>query len=236
MSTCLTCHEGRRRLKCSGCHLNDPSGRLRTQLDTGLLVPSGSLKGDRHGLDFERDHRQVGRDSRYCENCHRQDECLRCHNGSYRPRSIHGNNYALQHGPDARRNKPNCASCHRGQSFCVPCHERSGVSSAAPNNPFQPGFGGVGSGLLRFHPTGWSGRTAAAGNLHASQARRNARSCSSCHREDTCLTCHTALPGRTANISPHGPGFAASSKCRSLARNKRVCHKCHDPAATPPCR
>jgi hypothetical protein len=236
MTSCRECHEGKRRLRCSGCHLTDPSGRLRTRLDTGLLTPSGSLHGDRHGPDFVTEHGQVGKEARYCESCHRQAQCLHCHNGVYKPRSIHGNNYALLHGPDARRNKPDCGSCHRGQSFCVPCHERSGVSPAAPDNPFQPGLGGIGSGRLRFHPSGWSGRTAAAGNLHAAQARRNMRTCSSCHREDACLTCHTAIPGRPANISPHGPGFATSAKCRSLARNKRVCHKCHDPSNTPSCR
>jgi hypothetical protein len=239
MATCQGCHSGKRRLRCSGCHLTDASGRLRTRLDSGVLIPRGTLRADRHGATFMTDHRMVGRDRAYCENCHRQDQCLRCHNGGYRVRSIHGTGYTLLHGADARRNKPNCSSCHRGQSFCVSCHERSGVSEAAPKNPFRPGVGGIGAGVLRFHPQGWSDRRGrgAATNLHAAQARRNPRTCTSCHREDTCLRCHGTKPGNPARISPHGPGFAGSAKCRSLsARNTRVCHKCHDPLSTPRCR
>jgi hypothetical protein len=239
MSTCLECHSGKRRLRCSGCHLADASGRLRTRLDSGVLIPRGTLRADRHGAAFLSDHRVVGRDRAYCESCHRQDQCLRCHNGGYRVRSIHGTGYTLLHGADARRNRPNCSSCHRGQTFCVSCHERSGVSEAAPKNPFRPGVGGVGSGVLRFHPQGWvDHRTrGAATNLHAAQARRNPRSCSSCHREDTCVRCHGTKSGNPAKISPHGPGFASSAKCRSMAkRNVRVCHKCHDPLNTPRCR
>jgi hypothetical protein len=239
MGTCLECHSGKRRLRCSGCHLTDASGRLRTRLDTGVLIPRGSLRADRHSAAFATDHRMVGRDRAYCESCHRQDQCLRCHNGGYRIRSIHGTGYTLLHGADARRNRPNCSSCHRGQTFCVSCHERSRVTESVPGNPFRAGVGGVGTGVLRFHPQGWvDHRTkGAAVNLHAAQARRNPRSCTSCHREDTCMRCHGTKAGNPARISPHGPGFAGTAKCRSMvARNTRVCHKCHTPGDMPRCK
>jgi hypothetical protein len=68
------------------------------------------------------------------------------------------------------------------------------------------------------------------------RAQRNIRSCVSCHREQTCLECHTAFgAGATPSIksqftgaNPHPPDWAGSARCKALvARNKRVCLKCH---------
>jgi hypothetical protein len=68
---------------------------------------------------------------------------------------------------------------------------------------------------------------------HSYQAERNLRTCTACHREDTCLECHSAIPGgigRYTNVNPHPAGFAGSRTCQALAsRNARVCLKCHAP-------
>jgi hypothetical protein len=63
---------------------------------------------------------------------------------------------------------------------------------------------------------------------HSFQARRNIRACASCHREESCLECHSTDMSRTANVNPHGIGFADSMRCQALsARNRRACLKCH---------
>jgi hypothetical protein len=246
MALCLGCHDGKQATsRCGACHLTEPDGRLKTALVSPAtvtlgpagarkLVPSGVLRGfDEHGPTFARDHRQAGKDEGYCLSCHKRSECIDCHGGTVRPFDIHPSDYVSLHGVDARRNTPDCSSCHRAQSFCIACHQRSGVAAdpegglpgRQPRNPF-----GTGTQVKTFHPPGWA-REEAGGppSGHAQQARRNIRSCVSCHREESCLNCHSADPTRGATVSPHGPGFFGTSRCKALSsRNRRACLKCHE--------
>ncbi len=255
MALCLGCHDGKQATaRCGACHLTLPDGRLKVEFpvsggagsavvpEPGVrkLVPSGSLRGfDAHTLGFRTNHKQAGRDEGYCLTCHRRNECVDCHGGVVRPFDIHPSDYVSLHAMDARRNTPDCSSCHRNQSFCVGCHQRTGVASdpegglpgRQPRNPF-----GTGTQVKRFHPPGWA-RDASGAVIatpgpasHSLAAKRNITACVSCHREQTCLECHSTDPTRGAHFDPHGPGFAGSLKCRSLAaRNQRACLKCHAP-------
>ena len=248
MASCLGCHDGKQSTsRCGACHLTEADGRLKVKLATGatvaaggsgLLEPSGSLRGiDAHGPTFRRDHAEAGRDESYCLSCHRRNECVDCHGGVVKPPDIHPSDYVSLHAADARRNVPDCASCHRLQTFCVACHQRTGVSSdpsgglpgTKPNNPF-----GTGTGVKQFHPPGWARDSAGVviatprPASHSVQAKRNIRTCVSCHREESCLECHSADPARGPTFSPHGPNFGATARCRFLAaRNRRACLKCH---------
>jgi Cytochrome c7 and related cytochrome c len=252
MASCLTCHNGKHEgnqatARCGACHPTQPDGRLQVKLaspatiaagGSGLLQPSGSLRGfDAHGPTFRRDHAQAGRDESYCLTCHRRNECIDCHGGVVKPPDIHPADYVTLHVQDARRNVPDCSSCHRLQTFCIGCHQRLGVASdpsggqpgRKPNNPF-----GTGTGVKQFHPPGWA-RDAAGMVIstprpqsHSIQAKRNIRTCVSCHREESCLSCHSNDPTRGPNVSPHGPNFSRTNRCRFLAaRNQRACLKCH---------
>jgi len=240
MALCLGCHDGKQASgKCGACHPTLPDGRLRTSFPSGKLVPSGSITGfDAHTAGFAIDHRIAGRNERACATCHKQSECTDCHGaGVVKPEEIHPSDYATLHAVDARRNVPDCSSCHRNQSFCLGCHQRLGVGAdpeggqlgRQPNNPF-----GTGTAVKQFHPPGWvrdttgAVLTVASPASHGFQAKRNLRACVSCHREESCLACHSADLSRSIGINPHGPGFAASGSCRALARrNQRGCLKCH---------
>ncbi len=241
MSLCLSCHNSLRGKldapsRCSTCHLVEPDGKLQQHFPSGTLTPSGNLRGDAHTLEFRTNHAAVARDDeRYCENCHRKDFCLSCHNGIVKPLDIHGNDYVSRHAIDARRNTPDCSSCHRAQTFCLGCHQRLGVTdlaTASSSTAFQP------LGTKRFHPDGWADPSAAhQPNHHAWQAQRNIKSCISCHREETCLECHGAKSGIGAlgkmQVNPHPVGFARSPRCQSLKdKNERVCIRCHAPTDT----
>jgi hypothetical protein len=241
MSLCLACHDGKQSTsRCGACHLTEPDGRLRTNLasaataaagGTGPLEPSGVLRGfDAHDLTFARDHAQAGKDEGYCLTCHKRSECVDCHGGTVRPFDIHPSDYVSLHGNDARRNTPDCSSCHRTQTFCIGCHQRTGVAAdpsggvpgAVVRNPF-----GTGTQLKSFHPPGWVNAGGGASG-HSEAAHRNIRTCVSCHREESCLACHSTDPTRGMSVSPHGPGFSGTSRCRALSsRNRRVCLKCH---------
>jgi hypothetical protein len=219
MRRCLDCHDGKQAPDaCSTCHLTDV-GRVRTDLTSGRLAPSGAIWGDDHGIDFERRHGAIAsRDAGYCASCHRQSECSDCHTGVVRPEDFHPGDYVATHAIDGRRNVPDCSTCHRTESFCVACHERSGVGTRDTDfDQSDP--------QLRFHPDDWVSDTGA--NRHAREARANLKACSSCHREDDCLACHTAESG-TPQISPHGAGWRGSRRCESLAaKNPRMCLRCH---------
>ena len=223
METCLACHDDvRASAACATCHLTGTDGLLRTALPGGALVPTGGASGAAHGPGFEQEHAQASRGlGAACATCHAQAFCVDCHLGTAKPLTFHAGDYVSTHAIDARRNEPDCSACHRTQSFCVGCHERSRVGTRASS-----GFRTAGD-VGRFHPAGWASADGRGGNQHAREAQRNLRACTSCHREDDCLACHSAAPGGV-RVSPHGPGWRGSARCRALAaRNGRMCLRCH---------
>ncbi|MCE9579627.1 MAG: hypothetical protein K8W52_41285 [Deltaproteobacteria bacterium] len=237
MRLCLTCHDDQARgtakaapSACTTCHLADAEGRVRIQLPDGLLMPTGVLVGDAHEGDFRTRHANIARtDAGYCATCHAERFCSDCHLGVEKPRDFHAGNYVLTHATEARRGTPDCSACHRAQSFCVACHERSGVGTRA-GSEFDSAVDG-----RRFHPDGWAdnGR---GGNSHAREFQRNPNQCASCHREDFCLECHSNQESASDHRNPHGRGWRGSARCEALARrNGRMCLRCHVTAAETGC-
>jgi Cytochrome c7 and related cytochrome c len=222
MAACLRCHtSGREERRCADCHLTRRGGLLETRFEHGTLVPMHGGLGDAHGPEFGRRHAQEAQQiGATCTACHDRSECVECHQGVVKPMAFHPGNYVLTHAVDARRGKPDCSACHRAQSFCVGCHERSGIGLRGDSQlvPGDPARG--------FHPPGWAAEGVGP-NLHAREARRNITSCASCHREDDCLRCHSAQPG-APRASPHPPGWRGSARCKALDRgNRRMCLRCH---------
>jgi hypothetical protein len=235
--TCLTCHDGQKATdRCNACHISDASGRLSTRpldeerLGHAPLMPRATnrWRDAAHDLNFVQDHAAVAKSSgKMCEACHDESFCLDCHAGVLRPMRIHAADYLSTHGLDARSGRTDCQSCHRLQTDCLACHERLGFTSDRGGGESAFGVGSV----TAFHPDGWSdglgGRQG-----HAFAAQRNLRACVSCHEEDTCLSCHagTQVANPGLGVSPHGPNFASSLRCQTLAnRNRRACLQCHAP-------
>lgn len=224
MASCMQCHTaGGDPGHCTDCHLAQRGGLMDTRFAQGDLVPDKTGMGDAHGPDFATRHALEARQpNATCNACHDQSECTACHQGVTKPTDFHPGDYTFTHAIDARRGKPDCSACHRLESFCVGCHERSGVATRAATdfNDVDP--------TRRFHPPGWAATTGGlAQNLHAQDARRNISSCTSCHREEDCQKCHTAEKGQ-GNVSPHPKDWRGSARCKALDRsNRRMCLRCH---------
>jgi hypothetical protein len=213
MQSCLACHrDGTEPRRCADCHLAQLGGLIETDYAHGSLVPKHSGMGDAHGPGFAKDHRQEAMQlGATCGACHDRSECVACHQGVVKPLEFHRGNYLLAHAVEAKRGTPDCSACHRAQSFCVACHERSGIGNRAPSE-----FVGTGE----FHPPNWIA-------LHPRDAKRNITACASCHREDDCLACHSAEP-MSMRASPHPKGWRGSAKCKALdSKNRRMCLRCH---------
>jgi hypothetical protein len=236
MATCIDCHDGKQASsQCKTCHISEPDGRIDTDLPTGKLVPAGWYFMDAHDDDWLNSHRAVASlGEGNCETCHTQKECLDCHNGVKKPLKVHPNNWVLQHSNAGRKNDPDCTSCHRSQTFCVDCHQSTGVSNEVATRQGP---------RMKFHPDGWvegdvdgDVKMKVRGpNHHGFQAERNIRACASCHLETTCISCHATLDvgGRFSKPpTPHPPGFVSSGDCvRVRNKNERVCYKCHTPVS-----
>lgn len=246
MGTCLGCHDGKQAPNtCRTCHLTLPDGRIDTMAGDRPLAPAGWYYGDAHDDRWLHDHRQVAvTNGALCASCHDPKECIDCHNGVSKPLKLHPNNWMLTHPIAARKNEPDCSSCHRAQTFCVSCHQQTKFAWE-PGGKGREDFEAKG---LRFHPEGWvqadwpsgDGRLSARDpKHHGFQAQRNIRACTSCHTEATCLTCHNPKVYRALAVNPHPPRFGGSARCKSmLKRNHRPCLKCHEAgdAAIEACR
>lgn len=220
MEGCLSCHrQGQAPDRCSTCHLTRSDGTLQPRFAEGWMNPPETMPELHHDADFWVNHRVVAaRDASRCAACHRDDDCIACHDGRVRDRRTHPNDYVTQHVSDARMNSDRCTSCHRAASFCVGCHQRTGVATTSA--PRSRAFG-------RFHPPAsvWVTPPVTAAH-HGAEARRSLTSCVSCHADRDCATCHATLDRGGGGFSPHPPGFSA--RCRTLLRaSSRPCETCH---------
>ena len=203
-------------LTCGGCHETQPSGMLTTQFAEGSLVPPRWLAGMAHDHEWLVRHRWVAADEgALCAACHRESECVACHDGRVRPLRVHPGDFLSTHPVMARRDETHCTSCHAITQFCAECHARLGLAPiAAPEV----------RAAQRYHPPEavWSRGP----NMHATEARRSMQSCTSCHAEQDCVACHGSGSVGGGGSSPHPPGFAAH--CRSaLETNAHACATCH---------
>ncbi len=238
MALCLQCHDGAQApSECTTCHLSEAGGIMRTSFDSGFLKPSGVLRGADHDLMFRTSHNLAAKNDRaYCDNCHRKEFCVGCHNGTVKPMDFHGNDYVSLHPIDARRNTPDCSACHRRQTFCVGCHSRSGVAADNKGSEFNGQFTGDGARpAVLFHPSGWVGAGSSlisevenrGPTHHSYEAQRNIRQCAACHRETFCTKCHSNDPS-SLSINPHPAGWVGSRRCKALlAHAGRMCLRCH---------
>jgi hypothetical protein len=209
--TCASCHT---RESCTTCHRESAPRAVAALALAGPGRASGAIVSRRrpstHGADFSESHAAIARATpRTCASCHARAECLSCHRpdaatptGGYHPAG-----FLTRHPAAAYARQTSCAGCHNQASFCAACHERAGL---VPAGVLRAGFHDAKPGFLLGH---------------GQAARQSLESCTTCHAERDCLTCHSALGGRRFN--PHGPGFDAA---RLRRKNPGMCMACHGQA------
>ena len=106
---------------------------------------------------------------------------------SRRP-GYHPAGFLTTHPAAAYSRESSCSECHNQGEFCANCHLNAGL---------------VSSGRLR--GTGYHDAKQSFLLNHGQAARQSLETCTSCHAERDCLTCHSATGSRRFN--PHGPGF-----------------------------
>lgn len=227
MKGCFGCHalsgpgRGAARSDCNVCHDALPDGRMVSAYPDGKLLPPRWMGNLQHTADFMERHKRVAADnSRACASCHTENYCTDCHDGRVRPRNIHPNDYLSLHPTEARLDNPRCSSCHQEQQFCLPCHQRAGITQTS--SPRQARAQG------RFHPPRaiWS-ELPRTSQHHAWDAMRNLNACVGCHTERDCTICHASQAAGGRGFNPHPPNFA--SRCQTAVRkNPRPCLVCHE--------
>jgi hypothetical protein len=156
-----------------------------------------------HDPGFRASHRAAASASAAsCAGCHEQRFCSDCHAGEG-TRRFHAANFSQRHATDAYGQESRCASCHNTELFCRSCHRTSGLATRgrldAAFHDAQPQW------LLQ----------------HGRAARQGLQSCTTCHAQRDCQTCHSTLGW---GVNPHGPGFDAR---KAAARNGTQCLLCH---------
>jgi len=207
---CVTCHT---RESCLTCHAPSQGvgvalhaagpGRARGAQPHRLPPPS-------HRENFVRRHASVAAATpATCAGCHVRGDCLQCHrpNAAANPAGYHPAGFLQSHPAAAYSREARCSDCHNTGGFCQACHATAGL---VPTKTLGSGYHDV-------------SRTFIAG--HGQAARQSLESCTACHAERDCLTCHSALGGRRFN--PHGPGFDAE---RLKRKNAQMCTVCHGAA------
>jgi hypothetical protein len=236
MDRCIACHQSRGvSTACKTCHVTGATGRVVTEYAAGKLMPVRYHGFAAHTGDFLRDHAEPAqRQPDFCRQCHSQDDCLQCHDGFARNVRYHAGDWIAVHGLRSRGDDYRCQSCHRLQSFCLDCHVRTGVATAAALPKDRGGEIPTARFALRVpHPRtadGWL--NPASRNFHGFHAQRNIRACASCHQEQYCLTCHASGFGTGQSSiggNPHGPNPERLRGSAARQNNARACLKCHSP-------
>jgi hypothetical protein len=209
--TCAACHT---RESCATCHRESVPRAVARLAATGPGRGGGAVVTRRrpatHGADFSESHAAIARATpRTCESCHARAECVTCHrpDAGSAPGGYHLAGFLTRHAAAAYSRQTSCAGCHNQSTFCAACHERAGLVS---RGALRAGFHDAKPGFLLGH---------------GQAARQSLESCTSCHAERDCLTCHSANGGRRFN--PHGPGFDAA---RLRRKNPGMCTACHGQA------
>jgi hypothetical protein len=249
---CLDCHGIRTGhleapdSACATCHVPLVRAVRFTREDVGRFPEPPSHRA----IGFvEQGHGKQAREGRTgvaasCATCHARDFCAECHVNAPEvpaiqalapdPRSLahqaelrapvthEDPAFLRRHGDQVRRSAARCATCHTRES-CSSCHAGSPVAVQAI--PAAGPGRGPGARVERARP-GSHGLDFS--ETHAEPASSRPQSCSACHAQPQCLSCHRP---DAADAPPgyHPAGFLTTHPAAAYTRD-RSCADCHNQA------
>jgi hypothetical protein len=252
LGTCLACHahtatEHQVDADCASCHV--PLGETRFDLARIEALPTPA---DHQAASFlAADHgRLVQEDARRCATCHTQERCLECHVDAEReeiaafpaappamvlpahaahynvPASHGERDWLSLHGAVATRNE--CVTCHTSND-CASCHVQPAPSVIA-TLPSRAEVVAPGVQVVARAPES-HGRMFFT-RAHTTLAAADDASCSTCHQESFCVSCHDApMQGGyhpAAFLSRHSASaFGRDADCSTCHNTQVFCRQCH---------
>lgn len=237
MENCAGCHNETKTASnaCESCHIS-----------TFDLIPQ-----NHKNVDFTKGHKFLSSAmDANCMMCHDNSTCQECHLATnviteintaenfYQPYvpsnsidgpnqqiipKVHGDfNYRYSHGIDAKGKTSDCQSCHQVETFCANCHQSEyndfALGGLVPASHLTADFAiiGIGSG----------------GGEHATLAKRNIESCTSCHdvngADPTCVFCHLDSDGiMGTNPKTHSMNFMRNENGDWHSNQGSICYNCH---------
>lgn len=265
--TCLSCHGQIVKdpslghptdQNCSNCHKSDrhmeqvlgagPSPALKRasaiQFDHARHLAMGEVKGQcihcHSGVVSESGGPHFPEMSA-CFECHEhqaqwdQGVCVPCHRSSDLKKLVpetflaHGPGWDRKHGAAAMATTVQCSACHTAES-CDDCHDTSQALSIERRQATRVDGDFV-------HPADFLTR-------HSMEAASEPARCLSCHRTETCDSCHVARgvsAGRVGAVNPHPPGWMGPDSLdprhhgRAARRDILSCASCHDQGPSTNC-
>ncbi len=267
--TCVSCHSGLdkgelnpghpRGKNCKGCHTKDAH-----QVQASLRAPRSSASKLAATIQFNHQkHLKMSQIGGQCIKCHSglvsenaganfppMATCFACHNHQEEwengectpchqeqdlkhlfPRTFlrHGVGWDKNHASAAAMTTVQCAQCHSEES-CDDCHNVSAGLKVEVRRAAD-----VDADFT--HPADFITR-------HAMEAASEPAKCLSCHREETCSSCHLARgvsAARIGAVNPHPPGWSGPNSSmdnqhgRAARRDILSCATCHDQGSQTNC-
>lgn len=243
---CSRCHEGQHKKVAQS--LAAPKTAAKKQAETIIFDHDKHLAMDKIGGQCITCHSGLVSEAggnnfpemSTCFQCHEHQEqwdqgsCAPCHNSDLKqffPQTLlrHGPGWDRQHGIEAAITTVQCANCHSKES-CDDCHDMSqGLQVEVRHAENVMGD--------FVHPADFISR-------HSMEAAAQPARCLSCHRTETCDSCHQeqgVSAGRMGTTNPHPEGWTGPDKNarnhhgRSARRDILSCASCHDQGASTNC-
>jgi hypothetical protein len=250
LQSCWGCHEATEHqvdADCATCHV--PLARTafdRAQIEA-LPVPAdhqtAAFADGEHGILVESNAAR-------CATCHTQERCVACHVDTQRdaivafpaappgmdlpaavahynePSTHLAGRWLTLHGVEASRVA--CATCHT-QNDCTTCHVQP-VPDAVRSMPLRSEV--VAPGVMVRARAPESHESVFFPQAHAGLSAAGDASCTTCHQETFCVSCHDGPVGggyhETDFLARHAANaFGRDTECASCHNTQVFCRECH---------